>query len=482
MKPRTKIVCTIGPSTWDPDVIKALVDRGMSVARINASFADADEIKRVTTLIREITDEVAIMLDLKGHKIRISDIGEDRTLKAGEVLVLNTRENEFGDIIVSYENLHLDIKPGAPIYIDDGKVRLKVEKIEGTRIFCVVENNSVLKRLKTVNTPGTKLSFDPLTEKDKKDIKAGIEVGVDFIAGSFIRDVNDVNAIKEMIKGTDIEIIAKIEDPLGVQNFDEILKNVYGIMVARGDLGVEMPFEVIPILQKEFIRRCREVAKPVIVATHMLESMVNNPSATRAEVSDVANAVLDNTDAIMTSAETSTGKYPIEAVETMSKTARVAEEYFLQLYKSRKLNDTFYLDYKLITEFNPEKNDEVAIRAITVVNSVKDAINSIDTGAILMYTRAGFTARIISKIPTNIPIYAYTPDPSKRRHLLMSRGIKPMFIPDNLINRQEMISYMIQDALEKHLIKRGDNVIVIISSYSSFGEKDSSAFEIRKII
>ncbi len=468
---KTKIVCTIGPASWDESVLRTLIDTGLTVARINASFADADEIKRVTKLIRSISDNVAVMLDLKGHKIRISDIGEPRELTAGEEIILNTDPNSE-NISVSYMNLHNDIKVGAPILIDDGKIRLEVKRIEGTKIYCEVKNSAIMKRLKTVNVPGTYLSFDPLTEKDKVDIQAGVEAEVDFIAGSFVRDVNDVMAIKEKIMGTDIEIIAKIEDPLGVKNFDAILQSVYGIMVARGDLGVELPYEQIPVLQKEFIQKCKTVGKPVIVATHMLESMTASPAATRAEVNDVANAIYDGTDAIMTSAETSTGQYPIEAITVMANIAKYIEP--------RTNVWDFKVNSEKVKAQNQKNNDDVADRAMAIAHATYEVCQNIEIKSVIVVSKSGFTSRILARHNIKQPIYAYTSNQRWVRKLGMSKGIYSFAITELSSDREQAVKQILEHAKSDRIIKEGDLVALVIGS-QMFSGVNASTLELQRV-
>jgi pyruvate kinase len=283
-KPGTKIVATIGPSTWDDDVLSRMIDLGMTVARINASFADHEELSRVSKQIRSLSDKVAVMADTQGHKIRINKIDKPFSVSQGDTLRVGARENK-GDIWVDYKNFLSDISVGDRVLIDDGTIRLKVKNIEREYAECVVKFGGTLNPLKTVNVPDTHLSFPPLTPKDKKDIEFAVDNKFDFIAASFIRNINDVKAIKEYTEGSKTKIIAKIENAEGIENFDSILREVDGIMVARGDLGVEMLPERVPLLQKEMVYKCRKVGKPVIVATQMLESMRQNPIPTRAEVS-----------------------------------------------------------------------------------------------------------------------------------------------------------------------------------------------------
>lgn len=472
---KTKIVCTIGPATWDTEVLKDLISNGMRVARINASFADGPEIERVTTLIRSVSNEVAVLLDLMGHKIRINDIGDTPIeVKAGEKIILSTDPNYDG-IVVSYENLHLDISTGERILIDDGKVRLRVLEIRGKEIECEVENNSLIKRKKTVNVPGVHLSFEPLTEKDKSDIQSGLKADVDFIAGSFIRDEEDVKAIRSWIpNGNDTKIIAKIEDPIGVMHFDEILRSVDGIMVARGDLGVEVEYAKVPVLQKEFIKKCNEVGKPVIVATHMLESMTESPAPTRAEVSDVANAIYDGADAVMLSAETSTGKYPKDAVRVIK---NVSEEI-----ESRVQLANYSFDEGNVLFYNNRAEDDLFLRsAIAITKAQLPLSMSLEIKSILVLTKRGFSARLLSRLKLPQTIYAFVSSEKLARQLNLSRGVKAVYIKDLDINsREQAIARLIQEAKDRGIVETGDLVSLVIGS-QVFGQNSASILELEKI-
>lgn len=469
---KTKIVCTIGPSTWDPKVLKTIIDSGMTVARINASFADAAEIKRVTELVRSLSNKVAVMLDLKGHKIRVSDFPEPIKVNAGEELILECKPNDKY-IYVSYENLYKDIKVGAPILIDDGKISLEVIDIKGTQIVCRVKNSGEIKRKKTVNVPGTYLTFDPLTEKDKEDIKAGLECNVDLIAGSFIRDANDIKAIQERIKGTNIGIIAKIEDPLGVQNFDEILQEVYGIMIARGDLAVEVPYEHVPVLQREFVKKCTAAGKPVIVATQMLESMISSPVATRAEVSDIATAVYEGADAIMLSAESSTGTYPVEAVVTMAKVAQYVEPN-LPIFK------VFNNDAEIVEKFNQDSFHKTSPSAIAITKSTMEACTDLPVKLVIVVSKNGFTARMLSRYKLRQPIYAYVMEEITARKLALSRGIYACVLKSNSEDRDTTIKHIMEQAKEDKIVEKGDLVAIVIGSHA-FSGTTSSVLELQKV-
>ena len=319
---KTKIIATIGPSSWDRAVLQKMYENGMSVARINASFADLEELKRVAETIRSISPRIGLMLDTQGHKIRVEGLSQEMQI-AGTISIPNTFR-------ISYPNLHEVVALGTRILLDDGTIQLAVKEIKDQEVICEVLQPGLLKPNKTVNIPDADLNFPPITEKDKADIANAISLGFDFISLSFIKSAKDLEIIRGLTVGSDIQLIAKIENRHGVENFDEILKAADGIMIARGDLGIETPYENVPILQKQMIYKCRAAGKPVIVATQMLESMKNSVIPTRAEVSDVANAVMDGTDATMLSAETSTGRYPEQAVLAMQKIALKAESVLQQ--------------------------------------------------------------------------------------------------------------------------------------------------------
>lgn len=319
---KTKIIATIGPSSWDRAVLQKMYENGMSVARINASFADFEELKRVAETIRSISPRIGLMLDTQGHKIRVEGLSQEMQI-AGTVSIPNTFR-------ISYPNLYEVVALGTRILLDDGTIQLAVKEIKEQEIICEVLQPGLLKSSKTVNIPDADLKFPPITEKDKADIANAISLGFDFISLSFIKSAKDLEIIRGLTVGSDIQLIAKIENRHGVENFDEILKAADGIMIARGDLGIETPYENVPILQKQMIYKCRAAGKPVVVATQMLESMKNSVLPTRAEVSDAANAVMDGTDATMLSAETSTGRYPEQAVLAMQKIALKAESVLQQ--------------------------------------------------------------------------------------------------------------------------------------------------------
>lgn len=333
---KTKIVCTMGPTTDNPEILKKLMLAGMNVGRINFSHGNYIDQDGRVKMFKKIRDElglpIPLLLDTQGPEIRIGKFKDDEvTLKNGDVFAL-LHEDILGDntkVSITYKNLYNEIDVGRTILINDGTIELKVNKIVDKDIICEVMQGGKLTNRKSINIPDFIVNLPGITEKDVEDIKYGIEAGFDYIAASFVRKPQDVLDIKKVLKennGEHIKIIAKIENRQGIDNFDEILEVADGIMVARGDLGVEIPMEEVPIRQKEIIRKCNRIGKPVIIATQMLESMTNNPRPTRAEVNDVANAVYDMANYVMLSGETATGKYPIECVETMSRICEAVEK------------------------------------------------------------------------------------------------------------------------------------------------------------
>ncbi|AZR74623.1 pyruvate kinase [Anoxybacter fermentans] len=447
---RTKIVCTIGPASESKEVLKELIKAGMNVARLNFSHGSHEEhgrrIKRIREAAKELGVNVAIMLDTKGPEIRSGILKEDKVeLVKGQKLILTTEEIE-GDanrVSVSYKNLPNDLYEGARILVDDGLIELKVEKIYENEIHTVVINGGILGSRKSINLPGVKINLPALTQKDIDDLKFGIEQGVDFIAASFVRKAADVLEIRRILEeaGADIHIISKIENAEGVENIDEIIKVSDGIMVARGDLGVEIPAEQVPIVQKMIIRKCNKAGKPVITATQMLDSMIRNPRPTRAEASDVANAIFDGTDATMLSGETAAGSYPVEAVKMM---ARIAE----------RTESSLSFEEILANFDTPEATTTDAISYATC-NIALD----LGAAAIITSTRSGYTARAVSKYRPKSPIIAATPNESVLRKLLLAFGVYPILVPETSTT-DEMIEVSVNGALEQGLINEGDLVVI----------------------
>jgi len=449
---KTKIVCTIGPSSESLDKLKQLIMAGMNVARLNFSHGDYEEHGKRISAIRQASQElnktVAILLDTKGPEIRTGVLAvEPIELVQDEYLTLTTEEI-LGDkdrISVTYKDLPSDVKVGSTILIDDGLIGLTVVNIEGTEIKCKIVNGGTIKSRKGVNVPGVSISLPGITEKDANDIRFGIEQGIDFIAASFVRKASDVMEIRKLLEehnATDIHIISKIENQEGVDNLDEILEVSDGLMVARGDLGVEIPAEDVPIVQKLMIEKCNLVGKPVITATQMLDSMQRNPRPTRAEASDVANAIFDGTDAIMLSGETAAGKYPVESVLTMSRIAEKAESS---------------LEYREIFTRQSLKQQVTVTDAISqaVANSALD----LDAKAIISSTQTGYTARMVSKYRPKAPIIAVTSDEKIMRRISLVWGAIPVK-GDTAATTDEMFDTAVDGGMKAGLVSHGDLVII----------------------
>lgn len=416
---KTKIVCTIGPSSDSYEVLKALVNEGMNVARLNFSHGTHPEHKKRIDTIKKLRDDIdepiAIMLDTKGPEIRIKtfkdgmiriDQGQDFTLTSEDV------EGDETRVSVTYKDIAKDLKPNDRVLIDDGLVEFTVISVDEKNVYMKAVNSGELSDRKGVNLPSVKVNLPTLTEKDIEDLIFGIENDVDFIAASFIRSAKDVLEIRKILEsngGDDIKIISKIENLEGVQNIDEIIDASDGIMVARGDMGVELDEEDIPLVQKDIIRKCNIKGKFVITATQMLDSMIRNPRPTRAEVTDVANAILDGSSAIMLSGETAAGNYPVKACEMMRKIAV-------------KIEDS--LDYKIIVD---STNDEHEINITnSIAKATREAALDLDAKVIIAATTSGLTARNISKFKPKSPIIAATTNEKVRRQLAIEWGVYPI--------------------------------------------------------
>lgn len=449
---KTKIICTIGPASEKREILSQIIEAGMNVSRHNFSHGDHEEhagrINLVKELAKEYNKEIAVMLDTKGPEIRTGKFepkkvelqaGAKFTVHAGGDVIGNTEECS-----VTYAGLANDVKAGDTILIDDGLVGLTVESIEGNKIHCTVQNTGFVATHKGVNVPGVSIKLPALTEKDIADLKFGCEIGVNAVAASFIRKASDVETIRQILNengGEDIKIISKIENQEGVDNIDAILEASDGLMVARGDLGVEVPTEEMPIIQKDMIRKCNELGKPVITATQMLDSMIRNPRPTRAEVTDVANAIYDGTDAIMLSGETAAGKYPVEAVKVMASIAKRIEETlnYEEILKERNLKGSTVTD---------------AISYATCTTAVE-----LNASAIVSSTSSGYTARMVSKFRPKTPIIAATDSDRTRRQLALSWGVYSVH-SSKAENTDEVIEYSINASKESEYINQGELVVV----------------------
>jgi len=449
---RTKIVCTIGPASESVEMLEKLIMAGMNVARLNFSHGTHEEhkirIDNIKKARQNLNKPIAIMLDTKGPEVRLGKFKTGSAeLKTGDCFTLTIREIEGDDSIVSisYKNLPKEVSAGSRILIADGLIELKVLDKNETDVLSQVVNGGVVTDRKNVNIPGATSKLPAVTEKDIEDINFGIDNDIDFIAASFIRKASDIYEIRRVLeqrKANHIQIIAKIENQQGVDNCEEILRVADGLMVARGDLGVEIPTEEIPLVQKHLIAMANAIGKPVITATQMMESMIRNPRPTRAEVTDIANAIFDGTDAVMLSGETAAGKYPYEAVSTM---AAVAERTEMALDYRKKLIKTYGQEPVTVTN------------AISYASSA--AAMELGASAIITPTQSGSTARMVSKYRPKAPIIAATPDEKVARKLTLSFGITPIIVPTT-DSTDEMIQQSVNKALECELIENGDLVVI----------------------
>ncbi len=448
--PRTKIVCTLGPASGSPEVIRGLIRAGMDVARVNFSHGDhathAEFIATLRHVAREEGRLVAVMADLQGPKLRVGEIeGGSTELREGEIVTLSSHpvRGAPNEIPVPHPELLRDLRVGQTVLLDDGRLELVVVQA-GEGCKCRVVVGGTLSSRKGINVPGAVLRFSALTPKDREDARFAVEQGVDYIALSFVRrptDVRELRQLLKIIKGADVPIIAKIEKPEALSAFDEILAESDGIMVARGDLGVETPAEEVPFHQKRIISACNRVGKPVITATQMLQTMIENPRPTRAEASDVANAILDGTDAVMLSGETAVGRYPVEAAETMAVICANAEAH---LPPGRLLHDE--------CERRATITESISCAAVEIADEVQ-------ARAIITATMSGTTARMVARHRPVIPIVAVTPNPATLPRLALVWGVIPVQVTE-FHTTDEMVQVMVQAAREEGLVTWGDPVVL----------------------
>ncbi len=448
---RTKIICTIGPATESPATVEELIRGGMNLARLNFSHGTHEEQAARIRTIRDVSTAldipVAIIQDLPGPKVRTGKLkARAATLKAGTAFVLTTR-NIVGDehaVSVSLPGLPDSVDPGDIIFLNDGAIKLEVTGRTGSDVTCRVVVGGLLEPEKGINVPGVNLRVPSQLDTDRNDLLFGIEHGVDFIALSFVRAVNDVLAVKSFLddRGADIPLIAKIEKWEAWQDIDRIIAAADGLMVARGDLGVEIPLEKVPLVQKEMIRKCNRAGKPVITATQMLESMIESPRPTRAEVTDIANSIFDGTDAIMLSGETAVGRYPLEALRVMT---RVALEIEPALAYEKIMAEKG-------ADLEPVTDDAIAYAACHTARQLKAA-------AIVAFTMSGSTARRVAKYRPGIPILAATPSPTQRRRLLLPWGVYPFEVPDPG-SVQDLFAEAVRLCKETGIARHGDLAVV----------------------
>ena len=450
---KTKIICTMGPNTNDKNVMRELVKNGMDVARFNFSHGDYEEHLGRLEILREVRKEldipVAALLDTKGPEIRTGLLkdGKKVSLKEGQTFTLTTRDVVGDDTIthINYSGLNEDVAAGNKILIDDGLIELDVVEVKGTDIVCKVVNGGELGEKKGVNVPNVKIKLPALTDKDKEDILFGIRQGFDFIAASFVRTADCIREIKEILEehGSNMRVIAKIENAEGIDNLDEIIEVSDGIMVARGDMGVEIPPEKVPYIQKTIIRKCNEACKTVITATQMLDSMIRNPRPTRAEVTDVANAVYDGTDAVMLSGETAMGKYPVEALKMMATIVEDSESHLdYAAYRLRKVS---------------ESNTKNVSNAVCFA-SVSTA-HDLDAAAIIAPSISGFTTRMLSKWRPSATIIGMSPSMTTVRQMQLQWGVTPVW-SRRADTTDELIESSAEELKKRGLVHIGDTTVI----------------------
>jgi pyruvate kinase len=448
---KTKIICTMGPSTGKPEIMEQLIEAGMNVARFNFSHGDhAEHTVRINMLRAAAAKKkipVAVLLDTKGPEMRLGNFVEGKvTIEQGQKFILTSRDVEGTKEICSVNHRFLpqEVAPGNQILLSDGLICLAVDKVEGDDIYTTVLNTGVIGNRKRVAAPGVSVNLPPLSEQDIKDVLFAAKEGMDFIAASFIQRAADVLTIRKLLEeaNSDIHIISKIENAEGVKNIDEIIKVSDGIMVARGDLGVEIPTEEVPLVQKMIIEKCNKMGKPVITATQMLESMINNPRPTRAEASDVANAIMDGTDAIMLSGETASGDYPVEAVQMMAKIAVRTEQ---GLKYSEILHNKGVLTQRTTTEAISHATVQVAYE--------------LGASAIITDTQTGYSARMVSKYRPLSNIVAVTPHERTVRKMLVMWGVQPV-LRAAAKHSDEMVENAIASAIASGIVSEGDLVVI----------------------
>ena len=449
---KTKIICTMGPNADNRETLKALVENGMDIARFNFSHGDHEEQKARFDLLKSVRDEmkkpIAILLDTKGPEIRtgLLENGGKVVLKEGEEFILTSKEIKGNEKMVyqTYSQLAKDVKPDNTILIDDGLIGLEVKEIRGGDIVCTVRNGGELGQRKGINVPNVRVNLPGITKKDRDDIIFGIEQGIDFIAASFVRDAEAVKEIRAILKehnAEHVDIIAKIENSEGIENIDKIVSAADGIMVARGDMGVEIPAYEVPHVQKMIVEKCNQKYKPVIIATQMLDSMIRNPRPTRAEVTDVANAIREGADAIMLSGETAMGKYPVEALKMMAQIAESTEQY---------------LDYDMMPEYRTLRGDANVSSAVGVA-AVRTATN-LEADCIVTPTMSGQTARLMANFRPKQPIYAVTPNAWAQRKMQIYWGVTPLrgYEEDTT---EHIISHAMYVVKREGYVKEGDMVV-----------------------
>ena len=444
--PRTKIVCTLGPATSTDDAIRSLIEAGMNVARVNFSHGTHEQHATTIAMVRRLAGEmgkpIAILGDLQGPRIRVGDLPEPRRLEVGDdVTLVHEGQERPGEIPITYDQLANDVRVGDRILIDDGLIELLAVEVGNSRVSAKVLNGGQLKSHKGLNLPGIQVSAPSITEKDTADIRFAVDQKVDFIALSFVRRGEDIDSLRTMVPKW-LLIIAKIEKDVALLNIDAIIRASDGVMVARGDLGVELPFEAVPGAQKRIIRLANKYGRPVITATQMLESMIEHPRPTRAEASDVANAIMDGTDAVMLSAETAAGAYPRLAVEAMTRIIREIEQ--------RPPSKPFA---------GAEQGEGIVTTEVAIAAATVAAVDMLGAPLVVVFTKSGFSARVVASKRPAVPILALTDEVRTYRQLALVWGVVPELVP-HCVNYEEMMSRAKGAVVARELASSGDRIIV----------------------
>jgi len=466
-KTKTRIVCTIGPASWEPTIMQGMIEAGMDIARVNGAFADTSELDRVKNLVRQFSNDVALMLDVKGPEVRLNKFPENINIKEGEEVIIGNTEQ---DLIhpANYTDLYKILAVGQKILLGDGETSLEVTEIIGDKVKTIVRAGLVIKPGQSVHLPGADYISHVLTDRDKELLTHAMNTGWEFVSASFIQNNAAITQVREFMGKTEMKLIAKIEDALGVQNIDEILPSVDGIMIARGGLGVDLGLEKVPIIQRDLLKKCAEAGKPVITATQMLESMNENPRPTRAEASDVVTAVLLRTDALMLSSESTMGKYPVEAVEFLTSAALEAEKYLMpKIVKGNCLI--------------PSNADAISKAAAQMCIKLGDEI-----AAVVVVSQSGRTAGHIGRHSIKQPIYAFTSDEFSARCLSVYKGITKAFVYNGFSeqannDRDLAINSILTLVREHKLVEQGNKILLIGRPPKNSGITFPSIFEVAEV-
>jgi pyruvate kinase len=460
-KNRTKIVCTIGPSTWDPEVMKKVIEAGMDCARVNGAFADTVELDKVKKLVKDISNDVSLMVDVKGPEVRLNKFAAPIKLEPGMDLVVgNDSTSEV--FPANYKDVYKYVAPGQRVVIGDGDVEFVVTRVEGENMHWQVVYGELLKPGKAMNLPGCEITSEVLTEKDKENLRHAIDTGWDFVSASFIQTADAARYIKKFMGETKMKLIAKIEDEEGVKNIDEILEVVDGVMIARGGLDVELGYEKVPMVQRLLIAKCKSAGKPVITATQMLESMITNPRPTRAEVNDVATAIILGTDAVMLSGESSAGKYPVEAVRTLT---RIADE----------------INPNIEAEEIDESPNSIAITTNAIARSAAALCIKLEKKIkkVVIITKTGFLARQFLRHVIKQPVYVYTSEEVYRRQILLSNNVSNAYIQEPLVlSRDKAIEILKEKVIKEGIAVEGEKVLFLSKTQGMGADYFPNLFEI----